>query len=197
MKSQNCVSLLGYAEYYDGSIMLTFVTIVSSLENHENWYKCLSGHAFKYANYSTAYEDCKNSGSAIQTYYNRHDMLNLIMDSNVRQQSKRHLRDTWGNSTMIFPNANNSGLVVEAFIWTGTTRSSVSELTDETGEIFFLGDFLETFGCDDFVTGNNFPVSVELTQNFSLTTLIYETRKRFQLEILFSTKNFRRITYVI
>ena len=98
------------------------------------------------------------------------------MDKKVRQHSKRNLYENWGNATLIFPNAAFSSLLVEAFIWTGTRRSSPTDLIDENGEIFSQAEFLQKLGCDEFTTGNQFPISVELTQNFSLKTYIVETR---------------------
>ena len=103
------------------------------------------------------------------------------MDENVRQHSRSNLLETWGNSTLIFPNAAWSGLYVQAFIWTGTTRSSPTDLIDENGEIFSQNDFLKKIGCDEFTTGDTFPISVELTNKFSLKTFTVETRKGFTL----------------
>ena len=104
------------------------------------------------------------------------DMIKLLVDEKVRQYSKNHLLETWGNSSRILPNAAFSGLLVEAFIWTGTTRSSPTDFIDENGEILSQGDFLQKLGCDEFTMGNQFPISVELTQNFSLKTFTVQTR---------------------
>ena len=106
-------------------------------------------------------------------------MIKLLMDEKVRQHSKNRLLETWGNSSLIFPNAEFSGLLVEAFVWTGTTRSSPTDFIDENGEIFSQSDFLQKMGCDEFTMGNQFPISVELTQNFSLKTFTIETRSGF------------------
>ena len=103
-------------------------------------------------------------------------MIKLLTDKKVREHSKRNLFETWGNSTLIFPNAAFSSLLVEAFIWTGTMRSSPTDLIDENGEQFSQADFLQKLGCDEFTTGNEFPISVELTQNFSLKTYTVEKR---------------------
>ena len=103
------------------------------------------------------------------------------MDENVRQHSRSNLLETWGNATLIFPNAAWSSLYVQAFIWTGTTRSSPTDLIDENGEIFSQNDFLQKLGCDEFTTGDTFPISVELTNKFSLKTFTVETRKGFSL----------------
>ena len=181
MTVKHSVSLSGFAEYHDGSRMLTSATIVSSLEKKKRWYKCINRNNLKYGNYTNAYEDCKNSNSSIQTYFSKKAMIKLLMDKKFRQHSKRNLLETWGNATLIFPNAAWSSLLVEAFIWTGTTRSGPTELIDESGEIFSQSDFLKKFGCDEFTTGDTFPISVELTKKFSLKTFTVETRKGLSL----------------
>ena len=68
---KHLVSLSGFAEYHDGSSMLTSATIDSSLKVKKRWYKCINCNDIKFANYSTAYEDCKNSNSSIQTYFSK------------------------------------------------------------------------------------------------------------------------------
>ena len=156
--------------------MFTSATIVSSLEEKERWYKCINDRQIKFANYTNAYEDCKTLNSSIQTYFSKRALKRLLMDENVRQYSKSKLLETWGNTTLIFPNAAWSSLLVEAFIWTGTTRSSPTDLIDENGEKFSQRDFLKKLGCDEFTTGNQFPISVELTKSFSLKTYTKETR---------------------
>ena len=164
--------------------MFTSATIVPSLEKKKRWYKCINRNDIKYGNYTNAYEDCKNSNSSIQTYFSKRAMIKLLMDKKVRQHSKRNLLETWGNATLIFPNAEWSSLLVEAFIWTGTTRSGPTELIDENGELFSQSDFLQKLGCDEFTTGNTFPISVELTKNFNLKTLIVEKRSGSLVETL-------------
>ena len=166
----------GFAEYHDRSRMLTSATIVPSLEEKKRWYKCVDRNDIKFANYINAYQDCNISNSSIQTYFSKRAMKNLLMNENVRQYSKNNLMETWGNATLIFPNAALSSLLVEAFIWTGTTRSGPTELIDENGEIFSHSDFLKNLDCDEFTTGDQFPISVELTQKFSLKSFTVKTR---------------------
>ena len=72
------VSLPGFAEYHDGSSMFTTATILSSLEEKKNWYKCVDSKEIRYANYSNAYEDCNTSNSSIQTYFSKRATLILV-----------------------------------------------------------------------------------------------------------------------
>ena len=57
-------------------------------------------------------------------------------------------------------------------VWSGTKRSSISELIDEFGETFNFTEFANKIGVKETrpVTGEIFPESVLLTKDFKLIT---------------------------
>ena len=59
-----------------------------------------------------------------------------------------------------------------ANVWTGTKRSSMTELVDEFGETYNFTEFANKIGVKKMrpVTGYNFPESVLLTEDFKLIT---------------------------
>ena len=59
-----------------------------------------------------------------------------------------------------------------ANVWTGTKRSSMTELVDEFGETYNFTEFANKIGVKKMrpVTGYMFPESVLLTQDFKLIT---------------------------